>query len=144
MPESRQNIDALLAETERLASEAERQLGSVCQQQPPGAANETRAAPAAPPATDRARLQHILRIEVPVIVNLAERTMPLRDVIRLSTGSVLEFDKPADAELSLLVNNKCIAYGKAVRVGENFGLNIRSIRTPQERLGALSPSINDA
>jgi len=65
--------------------------------------------------------------------------MPLEDIINLGTGAIIEFDKPAEAELDLMINNKCIGTGQAVKVGENFGLRITSIGSVRDRIEALGP-----
>lgn len=83
-------------------------------------------------------VNRILSIEVPIIVQLSECNMPLADILNLSTGSIIEFEKPADSELELRVNNKCIGVGQAVKVGENFGLRVVRIGTVRERIQAMA------
>jgi flagellar motor switch protein FliN len=82
-------------------------------------------------------LASVLRLEVPVIVRLGERRMPLREVLALVPGSIIELPKSAEAELDLLVNNKQIGLGAAVKVGENFGLRITYLGDVRERIEAL-------
>lgn len=82
-------------------------------------------------------LAAVLRLEVPVIVRLGERRMPLREVLALVPGSIIELPKNAEAELDLLVNNKQIGVGAAVKVGENFGLRITYLGDVRERIEAL-------
>ena len=79
----------------------------------------------------------LLKLEVPVIVKLASRTMPLSDVMAFTLGAILEFDISADSELSLLINNKCVGYGTAVKVGENFGLRVPHMVAVPQRVQAL-------
>ena len=81
----------------------------------------------APPAPTNAELQRILRLEVPVIVKLAERRLMLSEVMRLGTGAIIEFFKSSDEPLELLINNKVIGVGETVKVGENFGLRITQV-----------------
>lgn len=69
-------------------------------------------------------IRRILRLSVPVIVKLAERRLPLAEVLRLGSGSIIEFFKSFDEPLELLINNKVIGVGEAVKVGENFGIRI--------------------
>ena len=69
----------------------------------------------------------ILELEVPLIVQIASRTMPVREVVELEHGSIIEFPRSADEELEILVNNKPVGQGTAVKVGENFGIRISSI-----------------
>ena len=72
-------------------------------------------------------LHRILRMEVPVIVKLGERKLLLSEVMRLGVGAIIEFSKRSDEPLELLINNKTIALGETVKVGENFGLRITQI-----------------
>ena len=74
-----------------------------------------------------AELQRILKLEVPVIVKLAERKLNLSEVMRLGVGAIIEFVKSNDEPLQLLINNKPIGVGEAVKVGENFGLRITQV-----------------
>jgi flagellar motor switch protein FliN len=72
-------------------------------------------------------VQRVLHIEVPVIVKLAERKLPMAEVMRLGAGAIIEFSKSSDEPLELMVNNKTIGVGETVKVGENFGLRISQI-----------------
>jgi len=78
-------------------------------------------------ALNHDELQRILKLEVPVIVKLAERKLLLSEVMRLGVGAIIEFIKSNDEPLQLLINNKAIGVGEAVKVGENFGLRITQI-----------------
>lgn len=80
----------------------------------------------APPAPSM-DVQRILKLRVPVIVKLAERRIGLHEVLRLSTGSIIEFQKSSDEPMELLINNRSIGTGVAVKVGENFGIKLLSI-----------------
>lgn len=83
-------------------------------------------------------VQRVLRLEVPVIVRLAERPMDLSEVLRLVPGSIIELHKPADAELDFFVNDRQIGNGSAVKVNENFGIRLTFLGTPAERLTAAT------
>ena len=90
---------------------------------------------AAPTPTE---LQRILRLEVPVIVKLAERRLMLSEVMRLGTGAIIEFFKSSDEPLELLINNKVIGVGETVKVGENFGLRITQIGDLKQVIKSLA------
>ena len=94
--------------------------------------------PPAPEPTTPAELQRILRLEVPVIVKLAERRLMLSEVMRLGTGAIIEFFKSSDEPLELLINNKVIALGETVKVGENFGLRITRVGDIRQVIQSLS------
>jgi flagellar motor switch protein FliN len=85
----------------------------------------------------QADLRRILHMEVPVIVKLAERTLTVSEVMRLGTGAIIEFFKASDEPLELLINNKAIGVGEAVKVGENFGLKISQIGDVRQIIQSL-------
>ena len=82
-------------------------------------------------------MHRILRLQVPVIVKLAERKLLLSEVMRLGVGAIIEFVKSSNEPLELLINNKVIAVGETVKVGENFGLRITRIGDTRQILQAL-------
>ena len=82
-------------------------------------------------------LERIRRIRVPVIVRLAERKMTLGEIMGLSPGSIIEFDKSGDAALELMINNQVIGLGSAVKVAENFGLRIEMVGEVTERIRSM-------
>lgn len=96
-------------------------------------------APNPPAAASRSEteLARILQLEVPLIVKLAERKLNLSEVMRLGTGAIIEFSKSSEEPLELLVNNKVIGLGEAVKVGENFGLRIKQIGDVKQIVEAL-------
>jgi flagellar motor switch protein FliN len=89
------------------------------------------------PSPSPNELQRIMRLEVPVIVKLAERKLTLAEVMRLGPGAIIEFSKSSDEPLELLINNKPIGLGDAVKVGENFGLKINQIGDVKEVIRSL-------
>ena len=84
-----------------------------------------------------ADLSTILKLKVPVIVQIGQRTMAVEDVLALGPGAILELDKSADDDLDLLVNNKAVGTGAAVKLGENFGVRITDIGSARERIEAM-------
>src|SRR5438046_2354141 len=66
-----------------------------------------RSKPAPSPATSDP-LRRILKLSVPIIVRLAVRPMAISEIMRWGRGTIVEFGKPADARLDLLVNDRCI------------------------------------
>ncbi len=79
----------------------------------------------------------ILRLQVPVIVQIGRRSITMNEVLAFGPGAILEMDKSSEEELDLLVKNKRIGRGTAVKVGENFGIRITSIDPAQQRVEAL-------
>ncbi len=83
-------------------------------------------------------LSAILKLEVPVIVILGSRDIRLKEITALMPGAILELPKSAEEELELLINNKVVATGRAVKVGENFGLRISFVGDVRTRVAALA------
>lgn len=101
------------------------------------------AAPAAPlpsamtmegASTEVAR---ILQLDVVANVTLAERNMTINSILGLTVGSIIEFEEPFDAPLTLNIGNHPIGLGQAVKVGENFGLRVSYIGTIRDRIDAM-------
>ncbi len=91
----------------------------------------------AAPTSTAPEVHRILKIRVPVIVRLARRLLPIGTIRNLSNGAILEFEKSVDDDLELLINNRVVGYGSAVKVGENFGLNINAIGDAEQRIRSL-------
>jgi len=85
----------------------------------------------------RGDLGRILKLQVPVIVKLAERRFSMAEVLRIQTGAILEFSKSSDEPMELMINNKSIAVGEAVKVGENFGIRITQIGDVKQIIASM-------
>ncbi|MCH8852409.1 MAG: FliM/FliN family flagellar motor switch protein [Planctomycetes bacterium] len=130
-------VDAMLAEAELLANEVSgepaAEPAALAMQEPPPAPQSAKPLPKNLPP----ELRRILQIEVPVIVQLADRQMTMKEVLSFNVGSVIEFENRFDAELKLVVTNRQIGLGHAVKVGENFGLRVTRIGTIYDTIMAL-------
>lgn len=60
-------------------------------------------------------------------VELGSCQMPMREVLQLKTGSVVQLEKPADGPVEVLVNRKLIARGQVVVVDDRFGIKITEL-----------------
>jgi flagellar motor switch protein FliN len=76
----------------------------------------------------------ILDVPLEISVVLGRTRKCVKDVLNLSTGSLLELDKLAEEPVEVLVNGKTVALAEVVVVGENFGVRITSIVSNSERL----------
>ena len=85
-------------------------------------------------------VERILGLEVPIIVLMGQKSVRLGDVLSLHPGAIIELPKPADSELELMVNNKVVGTGAAVKVGENFGVRVAFMGDVRERIAALGPA----
>ncbi|MBI1846044.1 MAG: flagellar motor switch protein FliN [Candidatus Rokubacteria bacterium] len=83
-------------------------------------------------------LEMILDIEMPVTVELGRTRMPIKEILALGPGSIIELDKLAGEPVDLLVNERAIAKGEVVVIDENFGLRLTQISHAAERIRSLS------
>ena len=72
-------------------------------------------------------LDLLLDVPVGLTVELGSCHLPMRDVLNLNTGSVVQLDKVADAPVELRVNNKLVARGEVVVVENRFGIKITEL-----------------
>lgn len=82
-------------------------------------------------------LQRVLQLEVPIIVRLGHKQVSVNEVLGIRPGAIIELPKLAEDRLDLMVNNKVIGLGEAVKVGENFGIRVGHIGDVRERIEAL-------
>jgi flagellar motor switch protein FliN len=80
----------------------------------------------------------LLDVELPVSVSFGRAQLPLKDVIKLTTGSIVELNRAVSEPVDVIVNNCVIARGEVVVVEGNFGVRIRQVISRQERLRTLS------
>lgn len=135
---SQADIDVLLTEAENLASETDAQLKESEPPQPAAPRTSPEPGLSTPASQLPPDLQRVLKIEVPLIVRLAAKRMPVSQIMNLNVGSIIEFEKNADEPLDLMTNNTCIGYGTAVKVGENFGVRVTSIIDAKGKLESLT------
>jgi len=79
-----------------------------------------------------ANLEVLLDVPVTVTVELGSCQMPMRDVLQLSSGSVVQLDKIAEAPVDLYVNQKRIAHGEVVVVEDRLGIKITKVFGAQQ------------
>ena len=80
----------------------------------------------------------ILDIPVQLTVELGRTKIPIKHILQLAQGSVLELDAMAGEPMDVLVNGYLIAQGEVVVVNEKFGIRLTDIVTPSERMRRLS------
>jgi flagellar motor switch protein FliN/FliY len=80
----------------------------------------------------------ILDIPVQLTVELGRTRVPIKSVLQLAQGSVVELATLAGEPMDLLVNGYLIAQGEVVVVNDKFGIRLTDIVTPSERMRRLS------
>jgi flagellar motor switch protein FliN len=94
-------------------------------------------APATAPAAAN-DINMILDIPVQLTVELGRTRIPIKHILQLAQGSVVELDALAGEPMDVLVNGYLIAQGEVVVVNEKFGIRLTDIVTPSERMRRLS------
>ena len=74
-----------------------------------------------------ANLDILMDVPVGLTVELGSCQLPMRDVLQLDVGSVVQLDKVADAPVEMHVNQKLVARGEVVVVENRFGIKITEL-----------------
>lgn len=80
----------------------------------------------------------ILDVPLEVSVELGRTKKNIRDILALSSGSLIELNKLAEEPVDIFINGKKIAYGEVVVIDENFGVKITGIVSGEERIKTLT------
>jgi flagellar motor switch protein FliN len=104
-------------------------------------------APAPPPAKAEAAktlggptsrtFDLLLDVELPVSISFGRAQIPLKDVLKLTTGSIVELNRSISEPAEVIVNNCVIARGEVVVVEGNFGIRVQQVMSRQDRLRTL-------
>jgi flagellar motor switch protein FliN/FliY len=83
-------------------------------------------------------IEMILDIPVQLTVELGRTKIPIKHILQLAQGSVIELDGLAGEPMDVLVNGCLIAQGEVVVVNDKFGIRLTDIITPSERIRKLN------
>lgn len=104
----------------------------------PALARQSTQTPAVHPAVEKSKtLELLLDVELPVSVSFGRAQLPLKDVIKLTTGSIVELNRTISEPVEVIVNNCVIARGEVVVVEGNYGVRIQQVISREERLRTL-------
>lgn len=82
-------------------------------------------------------LDVILDIPVTISMEVGNTSIPIRNLLQLNQGSVIELDRLAGEPLDVKVNGTLIAHGEVVMVNEKFGIRLTDVVSPSERIRRL-------
>ncbi|MEP6961775.1 MAG: flagellar motor switch protein FliN [Acidobacteriota bacterium] len=88
-------------------------------------------------ADDSKTFDLLLEVELPVSVSFGHAHMPLKDVLKLTSGSIVELSRAIVEPVDIVVNNCVIAKGEVVVIEGNFGVRIQHVVSRHERLRTL-------
>ena len=87
--------------------------------------------------TGNENLDVILDIPVTLSLEVGTTMIPIRNLLQLNQGSVIELDRLAGESLDVKVNNTLIAHGEVVVVNEKYGIRLTDVMSPAERIKKL-------
>ena len=79
----------------------------------------------------------LLDIPLQVTVQLGKTKRTVKEILELSSGSIIELDKLAGEPVDIHINNRLIAKGEVVVIDENFGVRVTDIISQSDRLRKL-------
>jgi flagellar motor switch protein FliN/FliY len=79
----------------------------------------------------------LLDVDLPVSISFGKTELPLKDVLKLTTGSIVELNRGINDQVEILVNQCLIARGEVVVVEGNYGVRIQQIASRQDRLRSV-------
>lgn len=93
---------------------------------------------ASPEGKRDVNLDVILDVPVTLSMEVGRTRIPIRNLLQLNQGSVVELDREAGEPLDVFVNGTLVAHGEVVVVNEKFGIRLTDIVTPSERMRRLN------
>ena len=90
--------------------------------------------PNMPSITEQGSMDLLFDVQLNLSVELGRTSIPVREVLQLGPGSIVELDKLAGEPVDILVNGKLIARGEVVVVDENFGVRVTEIASQCDKL----------
>jgi flagellar motor switch protein FliN len=82
-------------------------------------------------------LDLLMEVDLPVSISFGRAQIPLKDVLKLTTGSIVELNRGVNDQVEVLVNHCLLARGEVVVVEGNYGVRIQEIASRQDRLRSL-------
>ncbi len=83
------------------------------------------------------RIDAILDVPVTLSLEVGRTRLPIRSLLRLNQGSVVELERASGDHLEVFVNGMLVAHGEVVVVNEKFGIRLTDVISPAERIRKL-------
>ena len=89
-------------------------------------------------------LELLLDLELPVCVSFGKAQMPLQQILKWTTGSIVELETTINEPVEVVVNNCVIARGEVVVVDGNYGVRVQQIVSRAKRLQSTGAPVTEA
>jgi len=83
-------------------------------------------------------LELVLEVPVSVALQVGSTELPIRELVKLVSGSVIALDRDSSESMDVLVNGKLIAHGEIVIVDEQYGVRLTDVVSPAERIEKIA------
>jgi flagellar motor switch protein FliN/FliY len=90
-----------------------------------------------PQANRDVNMDVILDVPVTLSMEVGRTRIPIRNLLQLNQGSVIELDRAAGEPLDVFVNGTLVAHGEVVVINEKFGIRLTDVISPAERIRKL-------
>jgi flagellar motor switch protein FliN/FliY len=111
-------VETLSLHAEKSADESKRNAAAAAGENEPA------------PSPEQLNLQLVMDVELNVTLRFGQRQLALREVLELTSGSVIELDRQVEEPVELLLEGKVIARGEAVVIDGNYGLRVTEVPQP--------------
>ena len=139
MSDDKQDKETMAAWADALKDESDQKAGKNFFDDKMGSLqNEGSSAGASDSSERLGDISMVLEIPVQLSVELGRTRVPIKYILQLAQGSVVELDSMAGGPMDVLVNGYLIAQGEVVVVNEKFGIRLTDVVTPSERLRRAS------
>ncbi len=128
---------ARMAEADRVAAEEMERAAAEAEERSAWRRNGASTEESSPFRTHPERLNLLLDIELEATLRFGALEMPLRKVLELGPGDVLQLDRHVQEPVDLVVGDRIVARGEVVLVGGNFGLHVTEVAEPRRRLDSI-------
>jgi flagellar motor switch protein FliN/FliY len=93
--------------------------------------------PDAPAPASSKTLDLLLDVDLPVSVSFGRTQLPIKEILKLTTGSIVELNRSLSEPVEVIVSNCIVARGEVVVIEGNYGVRIHQIMSRQDRLRSL-------
>lgn len=92
----------------------------------------------------RLRFERLIELELPISIVLGRAVLPIRDVLKLSAGSLVDLDRRVGDPVEIVVHNMVVARGEVVAVRGNYGVRVKEVISRKDRMALQASAGTEA